>query len=296
MSEIKITTKRCVNNPLITFASDASMGENINGPSVIKVPSWIANPLGKYYMYFAHHAGDYIRLAYADNIAGPWTVYQSGTLQLKNTPQFAGHHIASPDVHINDKNREIIMYVHGYSTQLKGQFTCLAFSKDALVFKPANTVLGKCYFRVFNYQDYFYAIAMADGGRLYRSEDGKTPFVEGKQVIQKMRHAAVQLIENSLLVYYSRKGDCPERILLSTVDLNKDWRDWVASDPIEVIRPEKDYEGIEYELKPSEGGKGIELQQLRDPCIFEENGKTYLFYSCAGEMAIAMAELNGINS
>ena len=34
------------------------------------------------------------------------------------------------------------------------------------------------------------------------------------------------------------------------------------------------------------------MQQLRDPCIFEENGHTYLFYTVAGEMGIAMAELD----
>ena len=33
------------------------------------------------------------------------------------------------------------------------------------------------------------------------------------------------------------------------------------------------------------------MQQLRDPCIFEEEGRTYLFYAIAGEMGIAMAEL-----
>ena len=30
---------------------------NINGPSLIKVPHWMENPLGKYYLYFAHHKG-----------------------------------------------------------------------------------------------------------------------------------------------------------------------------------------------------------------------------------------------
>ena len=30
---------------------------NINGPSVISVPDWVENPLGKYYLYFAHHRG-----------------------------------------------------------------------------------------------------------------------------------------------------------------------------------------------------------------------------------------------
>ena len=43
-------------------------GDNINGPSLIKVPGWVENPLGKYYLYFANHDGKYIRLAYSDNI------------------------------------------------------------------------------------------------------------------------------------------------------------------------------------------------------------------------------------
>ena len=55
---------------------------NINGPSLIRVPDWLPNPLGKYYLYFSHHKGDYIRMAYADSLAGPWTVYEPGTLTL----------------------------------------------------------------------------------------------------------------------------------------------------------------------------------------------------------------------
>jgi len=34
------------------------------------------------------------------------------------------------------------------------------------------------------------------------------------------------------------------------------------------------------------------VQELRDPCIFEENGKFYLFYTIAGEMGIALAEVD----
>ncbi|GIT64032.1 MAG: hypothetical protein Ct9H300mP22_4320 [Gammaproteobacteria bacterium] len=44
---------------------------NIQGPSLIKVPEWIENPLGKYYLYFADHKGLYIRLAYADELQDP---------------------------------------------------------------------------------------------------------------------------------------------------------------------------------------------------------------------------------
>lgn len=58
---------------------------NINGPSVIRVPDWVDNPLGRYYLYFAHHKGDYIRMAYADSPTGPWTLYEPGTLHLQES-------------------------------------------------------------------------------------------------------------------------------------------------------------------------------------------------------------------
>jgi hypothetical protein len=50
---------------------EGARGENINGPSLLRVPEWVERPLGKYYLYFAHHQGAYIRMAYADELAGP---------------------------------------------------------------------------------------------------------------------------------------------------------------------------------------------------------------------------------
>src|SRR4051812_2493768 len=46
---------RFVQNPLITLRSSSSLGDNIDGPTVIRVPPWVDHPLGRYYMYFAHH-------------------------------------------------------------------------------------------------------------------------------------------------------------------------------------------------------------------------------------------------
>lgn len=62
---------RCPSNPIIRPEMDRSIGGNINGPSLIRAPYWLPNRLGKYYLYFAHHRGTYIRLAYADHLAGP---------------------------------------------------------------------------------------------------------------------------------------------------------------------------------------------------------------------------------
>ena len=66
-----ITAKRLPGNPIVTPESDPSIGTNINGPSLIKVPSWVVKPLGKYYLYFADHRGTYIRLAYSNSLSGP---------------------------------------------------------------------------------------------------------------------------------------------------------------------------------------------------------------------------------
>ena len=71
-------------------------GANINGPSLIATPEWLPGHLGKYYLYFAHHEGTYIRLAYADEEpTGPWTVHRAGTLRLAQVPMCHSH-IASP--------------------------------------------------------------------------------------------------------------------------------------------------------------------------------------------------------
>ena len=285
---------RSKNNPLLTFKSDSCLGDNINGPSVIRVPEWIESPLGKYYMYFAHHHGDHIRMAYADHIHGPWTVYKPGTLRLSDVSIFRSH-IASPDVHIDQETQEIKMYFHGPTEEMHEQWTALAISKNGLDFLPTEEIMGWSYFRVFEYNNTYYAIAMDGSSRcgvLYSSPDGKTPFVSGKQILKYVRHTAVTIRDDRLCIFYSRKGDSPERILLSTIDLTKDWLEWEPSSPIDILWPEHDYEGIEHDNVPSEYGFAINVQQLRDPCIFEEDGKTYLFYSYAGEMGIAMAELN----
>ena len=63
--------RRFDTNPLINFDSYPPLGENICGPSVIRAPDWLTALLGQYYMYFAHHSGKHIRLAYADALDGP---------------------------------------------------------------------------------------------------------------------------------------------------------------------------------------------------------------------------------
>jgi len=77
---------RLIENPILTPRSSPTIGANLNGPSLIRVPAWVSHPLGRYYLYFAHHRGKFIRLAYADALTGPWKVYEQGTLKLSEAP------------------------------------------------------------------------------------------------------------------------------------------------------------------------------------------------------------------
>lgn len=293
-------------NPIITPEMDPSIGTNINGPSLIRAPEWLPNRLGNYYLYFGHHQGLFIRLAYADALEGPWRIYAPGTLRLEQTPCYG--HIASPDVHVDEQKRRIVMYYHGPAiapseaeedpiTQrfptLGGQRSLVATSVDGLNFVSGAELLGSSYFRVFSWREHTYALGMP--GIFYRSADGFTSFEVGPVLFSgSMRHSAVLRKGHTLYVFYSQAGDCPEHILLATVDLRSSWLDWQESSARSVLTVQELYEGADLPLEPSKRGAIHQrAHQLRDPAIFVDEGQIYLLYSVAGESGIALARLEG---
>jgi len=210
-----VRVERLLDAPIIGPALDPSIGENIQGPSLIRVPDWVPDPLGRYYLYFADHKGHYIRLAYADDLLGPWSIHVPGSLQIEDshflveppevTPEMVAEweerrglklshdiqkeitatHIASPDVHVDDENQRIV-----------------------------------------------------------------------------------------------------------SIDLSGDWMDWTESEPVEVLRPERDWEGANAPLEPSVRSTAYgHVNQVRDPAIYEEDGRVFLLYAVAGESGIAIAEV-----
>lgn len=290
---------RLPGNPMVTPASSSALGENINGPSLLLVPRWVERPLGRYYLYFAHHAGKFIRLAYADRLSGPWKIHEPGTLRLEQAPR-CNDHIASPDLHVDSVSREILMYFHcpagsPGNVDIGQQNSFLAVSRDGLRFRADTLPLGPAYFRVFRRGGYNYAIVRA--GQLLRSRDMRSAFEQGPTVIPAdsgriLRHAAVDRLGDVLRVYYSRIGDRPERILLSEVRMSGDWSEWRGSKPVTVLAPERRFEGADQPLgvsKPDEAPGRV--RQLRDPAIFHEGTRSYLLYSIAGESGLAIAEL-----
>jgi hypothetical protein len=321
VNRLPVRVNRLLDRPIITPQSDASIGPNIQGPSLIRVPEWVPRRLGKYYLYFADHKGKYIRLAYADNLLGSWRIHVPGTLQLADSylltkppdgpeeelaklraaprPANVSHdafteatapHIASPDVHVDEPDRRIVMYYHGLNA-LGQQVTRAATSEDGIHFTARPEILGRTYFRTFEHDGYTYAMAMP--GQFYRSKDPLTGFVEGPRLFNPdMRHSALLKRGNTLYVFWTQVGNAPESILLNTIDLSGDWMKWVASSPVEMLRPERVWEGADAPVAPSVRSTAYgHVNQLRDPAVYEENGRTYLLYAVAGESGIAIAEV-----
>ena len=322
LSSVKIT--RLLDRPLIGPDIHPSVGVNIQGPSLIRVPDWVENPLGRYYLYFADHKGLYIRLAYADNLTGPWQIHQPGSLPIEDSyfsvsrPEISQRrldelvaareasgvayshnfeleltepHIASPDVHVDEANRTIIMYYHGLQDAGR-QHSRVATSSDGINFVAKEEDLGRTYMRAFKHEDMTYVLAMP--GQFYRSADGFSNFETGPRLFaSNMRHSAVIVRDNNLYVFWTRVGDVPESILLSSIDIRDDWTQWQESDERIVLQPEYDWEGANAPLEPSMRSTAYgHVNQLRDPALFVEDGVVYLLYVVAGESGIALARID----
>jgi hypothetical protein len=322
----EIRATRISQNPLITVNTSRSLGGNVNGPTAVRVPDWIERPLGRYYMYFANHMGDFIRLAYADAPTGPWKVYEPGVLHVRDTAFYRPQpdpketlenfytHVASPEVFIDSANKRLVMWYHGWWTNGErwpsepadaqawarqkgyGQFTQVAESSDGLHFQVRPSITKTSYLRVFRYGGYFYGVSRL--GQLSRATEPLASFQMGPNPFRdspysnRVRHVALVLRGNQLHVFFTAIGDAPERVQKSTIDLTQDWAAWRAPPPTEVLQPEADYECANLPNVPSEPGDvEIPVRQLRDPFIFEDRNQLLLFYSTCGEQGIAAAEV-----
>lgn len=276
-------------------------GININGPSPIIAPDWLNNKLGKFYLYFAHHRGKYIRLAYSNHIEGPYKLKEGGTLQLSDALDCEDH-VASPDVHVDHANQKIYMLFHGKSINSVEQLTYLAESDNGINFKVFRKPVGEFYLKIIPWNGGW--VGISKGGTLYLSKSSIFDLKKiEKQIYHKrnyfenadgdIRHAALQIIENFLYIFYTRIGDAPESILCNIINLKINPENWKISDTLVISKPTEIWEGSTLELKKSKPGLAAQKENaLRDPAILYYMNKTFMFYSVAGESGIAVQEIN----
>lgn len=185
------------------------------------------------------------------------------------------------------------MYFHGLESAGR-QVSRVALAEDGIRFRALPEILGRTYLRTFRRDGVTYGIAMP--GQVYRSasEDGLTGFEPGPVLFNPdMRHCALLPRGDILHVFWTQVGHAPERILMSTIDLSVPWDRWQESEAVEILRPERSWEGAREPVAPSIRSVAYgPVNQLRDPAIFTEEGRTYLLYAVAGESGIAIAELH----
>jgi hypothetical protein len=153
--EAPFTVQRIGNGPIVHPGNDPDDGEdNLMGAELVRVPKWVPNRLGNYYLYYGrHHHCPYIYLAYADKLQGPWKFYDKPVLDIKNTIYGAsGSHVASPDIVFDEAQKRVIMLFHGQS-KANGHNQSVATSTNGLQFTGENRVLSNStsigYLRVF---------------------------------------------------------------------------------------------------------------------------------------------------
>lgn len=303
--------------PLVMPDTHPAAGTNINGPSLLRVPDWVERPLGRYYLYFADHKGSSIRLAYADEITGPYTMHEPGALQLADskfpteTPQgivprgeiqraaveaegYDEHftpHIASPDVIADHDGHRIWMAYHGLCDDGR-QLTRIASSSDGVHFTSYEPLVAYPYLRILPERVDGSWLAMSMPGVLYRSDD-LLAWEQGPMLSDmNFRHGALLRRDRTVHVIWTRVGDAPEHLLHSSIDLDGDWGTWQLSEPESLLRPEEPWEGADLPIEPSARGQvTTRVHQLRDPALLDDDDTTWLLYSVAGESGIALARL-----
>ena len=321
-----IGVTRTLEAPLITpDLLPGDDGRSINGPSLIRMPPWVDQPGGRYHLYFAHHNGKYIRLAFADRPEGPWTLHPGGILPIEDQRALRGH-IASPEAVIDHESRQIFLFYHGVPREGGPQMTSVAVSRDGRTFTDLGTIVGPAYLRVFRHGGAWYGlnhsgvlgrarklgapfepvatiigpdIAAAVDPAL-RGEPGAPPQAERPTTGDArygLRHVGLDLYGDQLFVYFSCVGHRPERILCTIVPLAGPPETWRARGVIEVLRPERRWEGTDLPLTYSRGGSTIKhgddrVHELRDPAVWREGDTAWLLYSIAGEAGLGIVNLH----
>ncbi|MBX7123374.1 MAG: hypothetical protein K1X42_14700 [Opitutaceae bacterium] len=326
-SEPVIRATRMLDRPIIVPSMlPGDDGASINGPSLIRVPDWVENRLGRYYLYFAHHDGKYIRFAYADDITGPWTLVKGGLLPVAEQKALRGH-IASPEAVIDDETRQIYLITHGPPREGGGsQISTVSVSSDGRTFRDFGGIVGPAYLRVFRHDGTWYAIN--GSGRLLQTKKLGMPFQPVEQIIGRdildaldpwrrgepgatppelrpksgdgrydIRHVGTDIHEGCLYVYFSCLSHRPERIIATKVDMHGPPENWRAHGVFEVLQSERPWEGADLPLAYSRGGSTIKygynrVRELRDPMVFREGDDAWLLYSVAGEYGIGLAKLH----
>ena len=319
----QLRVQRFQSNPLLStgLSTDVSTGlPNVNGPSVVHMPPWAMHrhgdrQRGPLYMYYSSHSGDSIRLACASAPQGPWHQVLAPALTLEATRPICFGHIGSADVHLLPAEQRVRMFFHcpynrsavtPGSRWVGGRAAQLTFAAVSLdggrTFRlESRTPVAPFYLRSFRMpgRQNYTGLALVDmkmQGVLLQASDGFNfaPHPQATGVLRRMRHGFVlpKQSEQSALLFFTRVGDAPERILVATLRINDGELQWPPTEASSLLAPTVE-EGGGAPVEPSKrGGVDHRVHQLRDPAALRCCGdRTFLFWAFGGEQGVAGGEL-----
>ena len=269
-------------------------------PSVIRATDRIENALGTYYLYYApHNAPGGICLAYSDSLEGPWTEYECNPIIARDwQPHYEVSHVSSPHMIWNDEAACYYLYFHG-----ENDTTRIASTKDGIHFDYEGIAVSTemydgiseaSYARVFpsslndNATNYVLLFMGNNNGtrRIYAawSRDGKTfepqlaPLISpppDTEVTQVGGPWYFQRDGRNLVIVHGDKTD--ERLNDVTTDL------YLVDVGPDFNREE--HLGICYSRTAFSEGNA----RVSDPCLFEEDGQTWLFTAIGARLVQEIA-------
>lgn len=262
-------------------------GLNINGPCLIKVPNFIKNPIGKYYLYFGHHCGQHIRLAYSDNIEHGYKIFEGGVL---NISQIYGYdHLSSPEIIVNHETSEIELYYHcPYKhNKIDPQSTFCARSNDGINFvSDKNMCFPYPYYRQFKHNNNIIGLAMEK----IQNESHTVVFYNNKtkKILKMSRHVSMFILNNTIYLLYSTVGNTPEHIQICQLLIHED--NCYTVNESSLFFPTLEYETSGKKPTQSKYGMSNGICELRDPYAYIEDTDIYILYTVGGEKGIAIAK------
>lgn len=270
---------------------------NVTGATLVRLDNKSYTKY-KYLLYFSSHNGTYIRLAMSDSVTGPYRVTRHKIARMYfRRSIFRKNHVASPEIYRIANKSYLITHSPIRGSVAQYSFVGRLFF-GRFVLRSRKTSLPS-YLRLFEYCGDLYAIARK--GEFFRLRpdlgiEGKIDVDLSMAVLPSrddqttvIRHPFVTTINNELICFYTRIGDAPERVLAAKITGLTDGMPRFGP-ALEILKPEETYEGADLTVTPSSKGRSRQpVNELRDPYIFQEGNKIYLFYSVRGEQGIALA-------
>ena len=191
------------------------------------------------------------------------------------------------------------MFFHGLLPD-GDQQTRLAISENGRSFSAAPSLLGPSYLRAFQWRERWYSTHLWGDMGIFESFSiaPKTlphhtlPSQITGAPHAKIRHGHICQVGDHIHFVFSRVGDTPECILLCRIEMSDNPQDWRFGPVTKLLSPDEPWEGFGKDpVKSAEGSARGWVPELRDPCLFYDEGQLWLLYSGGGERGIGLAEV-----